>query len=356
MKYLILPVLVAIALAAYFVLQPRQQVAAFDAVKPRVEEISLTLEETGRVVNDRVVKLTSLVNGRIVSTRFNIGDHVNAEEIVATFDTDEVDALHKKALAETVRDQHAVDNAALKLSRIEELAASSSSSKQALDDARYELRAAQANLEVAQSNLRIFDIRRQQSILKTPYAGIVIDKTSEAGQWMEAGTLLYTLVADEGFEIEVKIDSSELGNFDKELIAELHIEDQPEQRWQAPIHWISPSIGSNENASDNSFSVRLPISEDAPALLLNQQVQVVIPLKTAKDALTVPVASLLSTGDGNEVARVVDGKVERIAVTVGIETINRAQIVSGIDGDATIILPRGKNLANGQSVEINAAQ
>ncbi len=356
MKYVIVLALAAIVIASYFFLQPQQTVVTFDVVNPTVEDISLALDETGRVVNDRVVKLTSLVNGKIARTNFNVGDHVEANEVVATFDTEEIDALYAKAVAEADRDQHAVDNAALKLSRIEELAASSSSSKQALDEARYELHAARASLEVARSNLRIFEIRRRQSALRTPYAGIVIGKTSEAGQWMEAGTLLYTLVADEGFEIEVKIDSSELHHFDDEIAATLFIEEQPDLRWQAPVHWISPSIGSDEDLSDNSFSVRLPITDDAPRLLLNQQVQVSIPLQTAADALVIPVAALVTNTDGNEVARVVDGKVDRVAVTLGIETIDKAQVLSGIDGDTALILHKGQNLVDGQPVQINSTK
>lgn len=351
-KILISLIVLAGLAAGYFFLQPRQTALEIETISPIVEDISLVLEETGRVVNDRIVKLTSLVNGKIVETRFNVGDHVSANEVVATFDSEETDAKRDKVVAEIERDRHAVENQRLKLNRLEELAKSSGSSQQALDEGRYELKAAEANLRVSESNLRLNEIQQRQNVLKTPYAGIVIEKTSEAGQWMEAGTLLYTLVADEGFEIEVRIDSSELVNVTKNLLTEAYIEDQPEVRWQAPIHWISPSIGDTGNENDNSFAVRLPVTESAPALLLNQQVQISIPLKTSQDAMVLPTNTLLSTQDRDEVAVVMDNKVRRVTVELGVETIDKVEILSGIDSNAKVIIPNGRAMAEGQTVNV----
>jgi len=353
MKTLTAFLVVALAIAGYWYFKPDNVAIHVETTSPTIEEISLALEETGRVVNDRIVKLTSLVNGKIVETRFNVGDHVDADEIVAIYDTKEIDALREKTFAEIERDQLAIDHMRLMLDRQEELKKSSSSSQQKLDQARYDLNAAEATLTLTRSNLRIYDIKKEQSVLRSPYSGVVIEKISEAGQWMEAGTLLYTLVADEGFEIEIKIDSSELANIHTNMLADAYLEDQPETRWQAPVHWISPSIGSTDDEKDNNFAVRLPITDSAPQLLLNQQIQISIPLKTASDTMVLPTNALLATEDTDEVAVVVDGKIQLVTLTLGIETVNKVQVLSGLDEDAVVVIPNGQTLSSGQFVNID---
>jgi len=342
-----------LAIAGYWFFRPDKSTPVVQTTSPTIEEISLALEETGRVVNDRIVKLTSLVNGKVVDTRFNVGDHVDANEVVAIYDTKEIDALRDKTFAEIERDRLAVDHMQRKLDRLEELEKSSSSSQQALDQARYDLSAARAALKLTQSNLRVYDIKKEQSVLRSPYAGVVIEKVSEAGQWMEAGTLLYTLVADEGFEIEVKIDSSELPNVTTNMMADAYLEDQPDTKWQTSIHWISPSIGSTNDLKDNNFAVRLPVTDSAPQLLLNQQIQVSIPVKTATDTLVLPTNTLLTTDATDEVAVVVNGKIQIVTVTLGIETVTKVQVLSGLDKDAIVVIPNGQTLSGGMAVNVD---
>ena len=349
----ILATLVAIVLAAgYLWFQRPEQALAVETVMPIKKDISLTIEETGAVVNDRVVKLTALVNGRIATTRFNVGDHVDANAVVATFDAKEAHALFNKAEAEVTREQHAVENTKRRLDRLERVTDSSGATQQARDEAHYEHESAIARLQVAEANRNLYAIKRDQTVLSTPYAGIVIEKTSEAGQWMEAGTLLYTLVADEGFEIEAKIDAAELARVEMNMIVDAFLEDQPEIRWQAPVHWISPAVIRSDGNDDNKFAVRLPVTASTPPLRLNQQIQLLIPIETAKDTLVLPTSTLLVDANEDQVAVIEAGRIRRTTVKLGIETVDEVEILEGLKPEDVVAIPNGAALDDGASVNV----
>ncbi|MCK5923069.1 MAG: efflux RND transporter periplasmic adaptor subunit, partial [Methylococcales bacterium] len=180
-------------------------------IHPQRGRIESVIRVTGKVINDRTVTLTALVDGQIQSMQVQKGDQVKAGQVLALLDEREADALLAKAEAEHKRELQAVNEALRKLKRVRTLSRSGHAAAQLLDDTEAEWQASQARLQVARANLQVAQIHREKTQVNAPFAGVITEKTTEVGQWLEAGEDLFTLVAHEGREIEVNVDAGDSG-------------------------------------------------------------------------------------------------------------------------------------------------
>jgi len=236
--------------------------------------IESVIRVTGRVINDRTVTMTALVDGQIQGMLVQKGDHVKAGQVLAYLDKREADALVEKARAVVARERQAVSEAARKLERLQEMSLTGGASAQAVEDAKALWRSARLRLQVAEAELRVARIHQEKVEVTAPWDGVIIEKSAEQGQWLEAGIKLFTLVAEEGREIEANVDAGDSGVVQIGQTVSITCDAFPGRRWRETVHWISPAIITDESAVVNSFAVRMTVGAEAPPLLLGQQVDV----------------------------------------------------------------------------------
>ncbi len=316
-------------------------------------DIETAIRVTGRVINDRTVTMTALVNGQIEGMQVQKGDTVKADQVLAFFDKREADAELAKADAVLAREVQSVEEAESKYRRLKNVKKSGGATQQMIDDAEAELNAAKARANVARAELRVARIHREKIEVRAPFDGVITEKTTEKGQWVEAGTKLFTLVGSEGREIEVKVDAGDSGTVQLGQVVNLTCDAFPGKLWQEKIHWIAPSIIQDEgNEAVNTFAVRISLGEQAPPLLLGQQVDAYIVIDSKKDVLRLPYSALHGEPGNYRVAVLNDHKVTFQAVKTGIEDDTHVEVIEGLQQGAQVILAQGKKLQEGQSVRI----
>ena len=323
-----------------------------EVVRAETGSIESVIRVTGRVINDRTVTMTALVDGQIQAMLVQKGDRVKAGQVLAYFDKREAEALMEKAAAVVARERQAVDEATRKLKRLREMSLTGGASAQAVEDAEASWRSAKARLQVAEAELRVAQIHREKVEVTAPWDGVIIEKSTEQGQWLEAGIKLFTLVAEEGREIEANVDAGDSGVVEIGQTVAITCDAFPGRRWNETVHWISPAIITDESAVVNSFAVRMTIGPDAPPLLLGQQVDVEIRTAHRDSALKLPYTALIESEQSSQVAVARDGKVVYVPVTTGIEDFTHVEIVAGITAADSVILPQGKAPPEGSMVKV----
>ena len=245
-------------------------------VTAQVGPISSTIRVTGRVVNDRTVTLTALVDGQINAMLVNKGDPIEAGQVLAHLDMREANALLAKSQAVVEREQHAVREASRRLERLKDMSRSGGASQQTVEDAESRWRAAQARLRVAQAEQHVAEVQREKVAITAPWDGVITDKNAEVGQWVEAGTQLFTLVAHDGREIEAHVDAGDSGVVKPGQQVMVTCDAFPGWQWSETVQWISPAIIVDQSSDVNSFAARMSLGANAPDLLLGQQVDIEI--------------------------------------------------------------------------------
>jgi len=316
-------------------------------------DIKSAIRVTGRVINDKTVTMTALVNGQIEAMLVKKGDTVKANQVLAYFDQREADAILKKSQAVLAREEQVVIESKSKFSRLKDVKASGGSSQQIIDDAEAEMKAAITRMRVARADLNISRIQREKIQVRAPFAGVITEKTTEKGQWLEAGSKLFTLVGIDGREIEVKIDAGNSGSIKIGQQVELSCDAFPGLVWQEKIHWIAPSIIQDKsNAAVNTFSVRISLSKQAPSLLLGQQIDAHVVLNTRVNVLRLPFTALQGEFAQYHVFKIEDEKVKSKKIVTGLEDEQYIEIVSGLVEGEKVITVEGKPLKEKQSVRI----
>ncbi|MGQ7847175.1 efflux RND transporter periplasmic adaptor subunit [Granulosicoccus sp. 3-233] len=332
--------------------QAGESVRVVDTLTVERGRIDSQLQLTGKVINDRTVTLTALLDGEIMAIRAREGDVVKAGTVLAELDSRQARALLDKARAEVVLQQQAVDAATRNFERTSRLFGVGDASEQAQDDSLDKKLAAEASLQAAQATLTLNQLRFDNALIRSPFDGTVIQQSAETGQWLEAGQPLFTVVATEGIVIEAPVSASDWPKLSIGQSVELSLEASAEASWHSEVSWIAPTVVENESEGQ-VVAVRFPPGDDAPDLLLGQEVDVDLSLKHLEDALVVPFQVLSELPSGAFTAFVLEeGKAALRHIEPGLSNLNEVAVVSGLAEGEQIIIPDGGIIEDGQTVRL----
>jgi RND family efflux transporter MFP subunit len=335
--------------------------ATGDGVSVRAVEVSrgnieTRLALTGTVVNDYTVQLTALLDGEITSIEAREGDTVDKAAVLATLDDQPPRALLDKAGAERALRGHELGLAVRRHDRVLRMSRVGDESTQALEDSLLEKQRAEAALDLARADYLLAELRLKNASVRAPFAGVVTRQAVETGQWVEAGTRLFTLVAEDGRVVEAEADAGDFSRLAVGQGVSLSLSESPEERWTSQIVRIAESVTTGDSAAGNTFTVRIGLGAEAPQLLLGQQLDVDVSTSRRTDVLRIPLEAVRESADGQVHVWVEEqGRARERAVTLGLRTINQAQVLEGLSAGESVLLSDTKSLSDGVAVSVQAA-
>jgi len=187
----------------------------------RVERVESLREVTGELRAVRRSRIAAEESGRVLEMRYEEGEEVPAGGVVARLEDATLLLERERAAAEVdvrasvVAEREAdLEKAKRDLARLEELQARSAASENEVLDARTatsvasaRLRAAEAEHRVARASLALVEERLSEMTVTAPFAGRIVSKHSEVGQWVNEGEAVVELVMLD--EIEAWLDVPE---------------------------------------------------------------------------------------------------------------------------------------------------
>lgn len=253
--------MVVAAVASTAAAQPAQ-LAVVDAA--RTEELTQLREVTGSIRSLRRTLLASQVEGFVVQLDVDEGDAVEAGQVVAQLDatTAELDVAQATADVEAAKGVIAEAEATLArsqrdLQRVQEAQKLGSVSASELDEAETDVRTGEAVLAQARARLAAAeaDLGRKQKDLHdksiiAPFAGRVVKKSAEVGEWLSTGDAVLEILSTS--ELEARIDVPE--RFVRFLGGE-----------SAPIGLSVPALGQGQNATGTLIGV-VPLADELSRL------------------------------------------------------------------------------------------
>lgn len=350
-KFIFILLLATMAVTAGWYHFHRDSTLTVAVISPLRGSIQTVIRVTGDVVNDRTVKMAALVDGQIRSMPVRKGNLVKAGQVLTVLDQREADTRLQKSRAELALEKQSIDESQRQLKRQEKLSRTGGTTQQLLDDAQAKVNAAQARFKVANAILKIEAIQREKFTVKAPFAGVITEKTTEVGQWIEAGTPLFTLVAEQGREIEVNIDAGDSAAVRIGQTVSLASDAWPDHQWQEKILRIAPAITQGTDRALNTFAVRISLGSDAPELILGQQVDARIHTASRNNILKLPFAAMIEKEGAPMVAIIRHHRVTLLPVKTGLEDFTHIEITEGINGNEQIILSEGRELQQGEAVK-----
>jgi len=338
------------------------------------------LDATGYVVARRMATVSAKVTGKVREVLIEEGQHVQAGEVLATLDP--VDAAAQRELAESqlaaARSQAGGVEARLREaeaqarrlgSLVKQQLVSQSQYEQALaqrDALRAELTTARRNAGVAADQLRIARLGVDHTVVRAPFAGVVIAKAAQEGEIispLSAGggftrTGIGTIVDMDSLEVEVDVGEQYIGRVKPGMPVQATLNAYPD--WKIPAHVIAIVPAADRGKA--TVKVRIALDEKDERIVPEMGVAVSFLEKPqAADASAPPLrgvrvpAAAIAERDGGDVAFVVagEGEVELREVEVGRALgTNDKQVLSGLSAGEDVILDPPAALSDGSRVNV----
>jgi RND family efflux transporter MFP subunit len=315
-------------------------------VIPGRQQVSRTINATGTIAArvDMPVGVAG-EGGSVTQVFVQPGDWVGAGETLAVIERS-VQTQEAAQLAAQVQAARAdAELAQNELERSEALVGRGFVSKADVDRKRAARDAAAARVRVAQAQLGATRARIGRLSVRSPAAGLVLDRNVEPGQVVSAGSgALFRIARGGQMELLAQVSEADLAQLSVGVPATV-IPVGTDQRITGSVWQISPII--NEQNRQGIARVAVPYS---PALRPGGFANVSI-TSGSQQAPVLPESAILSDDEGTYVYVVgKNNKVERRAVTIGTVTPAGIAIVQGLSGQEPVVLRAGGFLTPGQTV------
>ena len=338
------------------------------------------LDATGYVVARRMATVSAKVTGRVREVLIEEGQKVEEGQVLARLDP--VDAQAQRALSASQlaasQSQIASVQAQLKeaeanAARLSTLAAQKLVSRAQFEQAvatrdalRAQLATTRRNAQVARDGLRIADNGVDNTIVRAPFAGVVIAKSAQPGEIvspLSAGggftrTGIGTIVDMDSLEVEVEVGEAFIGRVKPGMRTETIL--NAYQDWKIPGRVIAIIPAADRGKATVKVRVGLDAKGD-PRIVPDMGARVGF-LEDAKPAqadakpgVLVPAAAIAQRGD-RDVAFVVNGGMASLRkLTLGRTLGEDREVLAGVAGGEQVVLDPPETLADGARVTVAPA-
>ena len=264
--------------------------AALDLETASVEYVTvpdeIRLEGVVEAVNQATV--SAQTSGRVDEIRFDIDDFVPKGEVIVRLADVEQQARLARAKGGLQEVQARYDNAAIDLRRKQTLLEREAGSQAAVDAANAEFKASKAALAAARAQLAESAEQLDQTLIRSPYSGIVVERHVEAGELVQPGSPLMTGLSLDSLRVTAQVPESLVGALRSNQSASVILPGTAGGRVAANKLTLSPRA----DAMTHTFEMRLQLPSLDEPLYPGMSVKVAVTTSEAA-RLLLPVQAMV---------------------------------------------------------------
>jgi len=287
---------------------------------------------TGSVEAPVTIPLAGRITARLAELYADEGAAVKAGQVLVRFEDADLQETMRQAQAQEVfaRQQFA---------RAERLLKSGTGTQADYDKALSAVQAAEAATRQAAAQVAFLQ-------LTAPADGRVIRRDGEIGQLIPANQTVLWIARNDPLRITADVDEEDVSLVRPDQAVLIRADAFPGKVFHGRVQAVTP-MG---DASARTYRVRIEFSEPAP-FMIGMTAETNIIISEHQNALLVPTAAVA----GDAVWRVVDGRLRKAPVTIGIRGADRVEVLGGLaEGDQIVAQPTA-SLYDGMRVRAAAA-
>lgn len=284
--------------------RPQTDVDVFATTRVQRRSIVHSITATGNVSPARQVDMRFGRNGRVQEVHVAPGDRVEEGQLLVTLDNREPELAYFRA-------RNAYEIALI-------------------DAAPNVVREREIDMQLSMEAL-------EQTRLRAPFAGVVIDVAVEPGQSVGTNDIVVEIVDDSAFEVRVAVDELDIARVERGQSVNIRLDADPGKARQGFVDHISLIANMQGNLVTVPVTVRFAEADDFLRPGYTATLQIVV--AEARDVLVVPVEAIWEEGNVRTVNRIVDGEAQPTPVETGLSDGGWVEIRSGLEfGDEVIAL------------------
>lgn len=378
MIIIVITLIVAAAVIGWKMANGAIEVEAVDAMSVQTggSNSASVLDASGYVVARRIATVSAKMMGQVEQVLIDTGDHVKQGQVLARLDGSTVHKQFDLSTQQLEATRAQLDEVKVRLldaqravKRAEQLRAEKLISEAENDTVHTNLAALQAQLAALQHQVSVSESSvklQQQNVndleVKAPFTGVVVAKSAQQGEIispMSSGgftrTGIATIVDMDSLEIEVDVNESFIHRVTDNMKAQAILDAY--QDWIIPSHVIS--IVPTADRAKATVKVRIGFDKLDPRILPDMGVKVrflenAATTTTVASAVELPASAIVNSDSHKYVWRIVDDKLERVAVSTGAERNGRVAIIAGIHSGDHVVNNPASTLQDGNKVKIKS--
>lgn len=368
--------------------------------KVEVRPVQRRVSVVGTLDGMERITVTPKVEGRVLSTHFDVGDRVppdttlleldpvdyqlavNEAQQAVDLELARLDLSQPPTAAFDIEQLPSVQSARIKLEntqrvydRQKNLSATSAGTKQSLEQAETDLKVAETGLRQARIDSRaaLAAVEHRESLLmlakqkfsettvKTPKTSlklasgqesdfVVAERLVSVGEMVRAfpSTPVYELIVDDVLKLRVLVPERYISQVKLGLDVEIRVEAYPGEVFPGKVVRINPTI----DRVNRSFQVEAHIPNPEHRLKAGGFAKAEVIVGTAEAAVTVPVEAVTRFAGVSKVFRITDNKAQEVELSMGTQGPGWVEAISGLSAGDVIVTSGQTRLANGTEVTI----
>ena len=304
------------------------------------------LERTGEIHAHDEMILSFRTGGRIVTRSVDIGDRVNAGQLLATLENTTSQNQLDGAQADYEGAKASAQVAALNVSRMQKLMPTGAIARTQLDNARADWLVARARLKNSESALRNARENLGWTRLMAPQSGVITEVSASAGQVVSGGQSVLTLATGEARDVVFDIAKPDAIPPQEQAGLRVSLLSDPSVQASAALRDISPQA----DPQTRTWRVRATLQNPPLAMALGASVTVTLPA-TGPHGYALP-ASALSRVDDKPAVYVINpqSQAQLRVVVPAYYTATSVIIDGGLEPGDRVITAGVSKLRSGEPV------
>lgn len=316
---------------------------------------------SGTLESERVLNVAFTIPGRLAAVHFDEGEWVREGDALAVLEADQesnrvaiarqnvslASAGIERATAETRSAEASLAAAAAERQRIEMLFESGATSAAALDAARERharaeaaLAAARAarrqgagTLSVARAGLALDTSIRDETVIRSPFDGVVVRRMLDPGAVLAPGTVVLTVASTRKIWARTWLDETVLQALRHGQLARVALRGQPERSYRARVD----RIGVEADRETHEVLVDLELVERPERIVFGQRVDGYVELERRDGVVRAPRGACDEATSVCSVLR--EGRVAVADVRFGLVGSEFVQVERGLTPRELLVLP-----------------
>lgn len=323
-----------------------------------VTQVKKSAIATALVVNGNLsgppnldAKVAALIPGRVARVAVVEGDSVKEGQLLAELESSQLLDQMRQAEAAVAQAKANVENARISADRNEGLLQRGIAARKEVEDARTQLAVNEGAFRAAEASLSSARTQLSRAQIRAPFAGTVVRRFVGVGDQVD-GTAAQPVVEVanvESLELLGTVPASRLNTIKTGEEFTFETDAVPGTSLKASVVAVLPAV----DPATNNGSVRIRVANPKHALKVGQYLSITLPLKESGTHLVVPKQAIYPDEAGEpHVYRLKGDEAEAVAVELGVQTNDNAEIVSGVNEGDTVILTGGYGLPEKAKVRV----
>jgi membrane fusion protein (multidrug efflux system) len=291
------------------------------------------------------------VAGPLVQVFAETGQAVGAGQAIAKIDDTAIRDQVISAQSALRSASQTLELARRNAERAQKLADAGAVAERDLESARFSVTSAQAQVSDAQSRLSLARKQLNNTVVRSPMRGVVSERPANAGDVVQPGTALFTIVDPGAMRLVAAVPSEQLGTLRLGSPVNFTVSGYPGRTFVGRIERISPT--ADPATRQVPIYVALPNTGNQLVSGLFAEGRVAAESRTG---LVVPLNAVEVSGASTFVVRVKGGRVARVQVQPGLrdEQTESLQIMSGVASGDTLLIGSAQGITPGTPVRVQS--